>query len=233
MRINSFFQVGLFLVIISCNSTSNSPEFIERVTGRYLLNSDESLTVYFENEELLLKWRGADKLKPLALGEETFFVKEMNEKITFRINPDDGLNYFCKIPKEKDSLIKFDARMMKAGEKTPSELLDAGEYELGIEALIALKKQDSTDFLIEETFLNRYGYDELRNKNYDKSIAIFRANVQMYPESSNVYDSLGEAYMKSGDTLQAISNYSKSLELDSGNRRAKSQLKKLRKQDDG
>ena len=34
--------------------------------------------------------------------------------------------------------------------------------------------------------------------------SIFKINVALYPTSSNVYDSLAEAFMKSGDTVKAI-----------------------------
>ncbi|MBE0424859.1 MAG: hypothetical protein IBX66_13150 [Lutibacter sp.] len=47
----------------------------------------------------------------------------------------------------------------------------------------------------------------MREKNFELAIAIFKINVALYPKSSNVYDSLGEAYLKSGDTLKAIENY--------------------------
>lgn len=232
MRSYLMFYLGIFFLFLSCNSKSNSPEFIERVSGRYLMNSDEAVEVYFENEELLMKWRGAERLKPLALGAETFFVKEMNEKITFQTSPNDGLVYLCIVPKEKESIIRYDAPMMGINDKTPSELLDLGEYESAKKAIIEIRQKDSTNFLVAESFLNRYGYDELREKNFEKSIAIFQVNATMYPESSNVYDSLGEAFMKSGDTAKAILNYTRSLELDSGNRRAENMLKRLRKESD-
>jgi len=50
----------------------------------------------------------------------------------------------------------------------------------------------------------------------------------MYPRSSNVYD--GEAYMKHGDRELAISNYERSLVLDSTNANAARQLAKLKAQ---
>lgn len=53
---------------------------------------------------------------------------------------------------------------------------------------------------------------------------IVRAN---YAESSNVYDSLGEAYMKSGQKQLTIENYKKSLEKDPKNDHAKQKLKEL------
>ena len=54
-------------------------------------------------------------------------------------------------------------------------------------------------------------------------------NVKLYPKSSNVYDSLGEAYMKNGDKELAIENYKKSLELAPNNENAKQMLIKLAK----
>jgi hypothetical protein len=56
---------------------------------------------------------------------------------------------------------------------------------------------------------------------------LLKLNVQMYPESFNVYDSLGEAYMKAGQKGLAIENYKKSLEKNPKNTNAKDMLKKL------
>ena len=43
----------------------------------------------------------------------------------------------------------------------------------------------------------------------------------MYPKSSNVYDSLAEAYLLSGDSLQAYNNYKMAFNYDNRNNRAK------------
>jgi len=61
----------------------------------------------------------------------------------------------------------------------------------------------------------------------EKAIAIFKLNTEFYPESGNCYDSLGEAFMNSGDIKQAIINYKKSLELNPNNQNATIMLKKL------
>ena len=60
------------------------------------------------------------------------------------------------------------------------------------------------------------------------AIAVFQRNVQEYPQSENVYDSLGEAYMKAGQKELAIQNYEKSLQLDPKNENAVEMLKKLK-----
>jgi predicted transcriptional regulator YdeE len=60
------------------------------------------------------------------------------------------------------------------------------------------------------------------------SIVVFKKNVEEYPLSGNVYDSLGEAYAKTGQKDLAIQNYEKSLQLDPKNQNAVERLKKLK-----
>jgi tetratricopeptide (TPR) repeat protein len=64
-------------------------------------------------------------------------------------------------------------------------------------------------------------------KRIDEAVKILELNVETYPTSANVYDSLGEAYMAQGNREKAIANYRKSLELNPGNLNAAEQLKKL------
>jgi len=78
-----------------------------------------------------------------------------------------------------------------------------------------------------EDQLNRLGYQLLQQKKVTGAIEIFKLNVEMYPQSSNVYDSLGEAYMVNGDKELSIANYKKSLELDPNNANAKVKLGSL------
>ena len=85
------------------------------------------------------------------------------------------------------------------------------------------KKQRPPEFV-----LNAVGYDFLRDGKTDEAIRLFQRNVEEYPESANVWDSLGEAYAAAGKKDLAIENYEKSLELDPKNENAKERLKKLR-----
>jgi len=61
----------------------------------------------------------------------------------------------------------------------------------------------------------------------EKAIAVFKINTKAYPESSNVYSSMGEALMKQGDKEKSIENYKKSVELNPGNQRAIDILKEF------
>ncbi len=79
-----------------------------------------------------------------------------------------------------------------------------------------------------ETSLNGVGYKLLNAGKQDAAIKIFELNAQINPDSPNAFDSLAEAHMKSGNKAQAIVNYQKSLELNSGNTTAKDMLTKLK-----
>jgi cytochrome c-type biogenesis protein CcmH/NrfG len=68
----------------------------------------------------------------------------------------------------------------------------------------------------------------LAKKNFKGAIRAFQLNVEAYPQSGNVYDSLAEAYMDNGDKGLAIANYEKSLQLDPSNSNAVLMLKKLK-----
>jgi CubicO group peptidase (beta-lactamase class C family) len=84
--------------------------------------------------------------------------------------------------------------------------------------------------LINEAQMNRLGYMFLRGtKRVEDAIEIFKQNVQDHPESSNVYDSLGEAYMLRGNKELAIKNYQRSIELNPKNTSGREMLKKLQR----
>ena len=78
-----------------------------------------------------------------------------------------------------------------------------------------------------EMELNRLGYQLLSMKKVAEAIEILKLNVEMYPQSPNVYDSLGEAYMTHNEKELSIANYKKSLELDPNNANAKARLATL------
>jgi tetratricopeptide (TPR) repeat protein len=101
----------------------------------------------------------------------------------------------------------------------------------GVDAAVAqyrsLKSAGAASYNFGEGELNTLGYELLRAKKFKDAVLIFQLNVEAYPQSSNVYDSLGEAYMDDGDKPQAIANYQKSLQLNPKNHNAELMLQKL------
>ncbi len=81
---------------------------------------------------------------------------------------------------------------------------------------------------VNEQTLNNLGYLLLQEGQAPAAITVFQRNVQEYPQSWNVYDSLGEAYMDAGQKYLAISNYEKSLQLNPKNENGIQKLKQLK-----
>lgn len=83
--------------------------------------------------------------------------------------------------------------------------------EKGIDAAIKqydqLKKEKPDEYDFREFNLNLFGYSLLGKNNYKDAIKIFKLNIKNFPESANVYDSLGEALEKSGNNEKAVENY--------------------------
>jgi Flp pilus assembly protein TadD len=71
---------------------------------------------------------------------------------------------------------------------------------------------------------NAYGYVLLAQKNYTESLNVFRLNTFIYPDNAGTFDSLGEAYMATGDKEEAKKNYERVLQLKPGDENAKKML---------
>jgi dienelactone hydrolase/predicted negative regulator of RcsB-dependent stress response len=152
-----------------------------------------------------------------------------------------------------DAYLKHDAEAMAFLKKTPAEVgvpphmltvdfraskgmpatLDAFRAEIGKQgfdhtpAIYAAMLKDNPDFKLNEAAVNLWGLDLMEKNHLTEAIELLKLNVQVFPGSSNAYDSLGEAYMKAGQKQLATDNYKKSLELNPENDNAKEKLKAL------
>lgn len=66
-----------------------------------------------------------------------------------------------------------------------------------------------------ESLINYLGYEALTKNHFDKAKALFKLNIEWYPESNNVYDSYADYLVAVKDTSKAIVNYKKALEIKS------------------
>jgi tetratricopeptide (TPR) repeat protein len=117
------------------------------------------------------------------------------------------------------------------GRKSIAEALSATIASSSVDAAAQqyhhLNAAEPATYNFEENELNTLGYDLLRSRKFDQAIRIFQLNVEAYPQSGNVYDSLAEAYMDDGNKSQAITDYRESLQKNPKNRNAVQMLQKL------
>jgi hypothetical protein len=66
---------------------------------------------------------------------------------------------------------------------------------------------------VPEPLMNQVGYQLLFQNNVEEAINAFKLNVERYPGSANVYDSLAEAYERGGKLDLALPNYEKAYAL--------------------
>ena len=216
------FFIFLIVVVFSCSKNIDySPEYIKQTSGRYLFNQDEVIDVYYDNGKLFLKWRGAEKIKPVILDENIFFVVDMYKKLHFVQHPETKKRYLSIISADNKDLITYDYLKVEDSFRIPSMHLKNKNYDKALAGFLEIKKQDSTSVLISEREFNSLGYKLLKEKEYENAIEVFKMNVALYPKSDNVYDSLADAYLRHGDSLQAFINYKKAFEYNNTNKRAK------------
>ncbi len=98
--------------------------------------------------------------------------------------------------------------------------------ESGIQAAAELFNSIENKYLF-EYMLNDLGYELLEKNRIEEAIVVFILNANEFPKSWNVYDSLGEAYIKNGNNELAIVNYKKSIKLNPKNQNGKEILERL------
>lgn len=92
-----------------------------------------------------------------------------------------------------------------------------------------ISKKLAVDFKPDEAYMNTLGYIALYDRKIpDIAVSLFEINAKNYPLSINVWDSLAEAYTKTGNKEKAKECYRKILALDPDNHRAKDQFKNLK-----
>ncbi|HEV3420081.1 MAG TPA: DUF2306 domain-containing protein [Candidatus Acidoferrum sp.] len=116
--------------------------------------------------------------------------------------------------------------------KSMAQILSATIASSGIDAAAKqyrdLKAAAPATYNFDENELNNLGYQLIRVNKFKEAIRIFQLNIEAYPQSGNVYDSLAEGYMDDGDKALAVANYQKSLELNPKNHNAVLMLEKLK-----
>jgi hypothetical protein len=198
---------------------------MRQYAGRYLYSADEVMTINEENGRFFahVPYRPVAEIFPIS--GHRIWMKDIDTVAELRTGR--GAKSDCLVMWGAYAMDTVRAPRMDEGDHTPSEYLAVGRIDDAVAAYKEIQSRDPLEPAIVETRLNELGYDLLNNSKTNEAIAIFKLNTQLYPESANAYDSLGEAYKLGGNKELAIKNYERSLELDPHNTNAAKQLKKL------
>ena len=86
----------------------------------------------------------------------------------------------------------------------------------GVAQFNAIKS--SKEQYLDENEMNVAGYELLRAGKLKEAAGFLKLNVDVFPNSSNAYDSYGEALLALGDSAKAIENYKRSIQLNPDNK---------------
>lgn len=218
---SSIFLIFIAIVITGCSSSVDYSEpFKAKTAGKYLYNEDDIIEISYEDNSLYMNWRGL-KTKPVATDTNEFFVPDMYKKLHFVKHPKTDARFLSIINENNPDSLSFNYLKVADDYKTPTQHLQDKNYKAALEGYLKIRAKDSTSEFIQQYKFNRLGYKKIAEKEYDDAIAIFEMNTVIHPNKPNVYDSLGQAYLITGDSLQAYENYKKTYELNRGNKRAK------------
>ena len=78
-----------------------------------------------------------------------------------------------------------------------------------------------------EGTVNFVGYALLEAERLKPALKIFEINKELFPTSFNVWDSLGEAFMRSGKDAKAVSSFERSLIINPDNSNAKEMIARI------
>ncbi len=122
----------------------------------------------------------------------------------------------------------------REGLKAPTEeefytLLESQGFDRTVALYRQLKEKYPGRTLVREKVLNRIGYEFIYDGRPERSIDVFRLNVEAHPQSADAQDSLAEGYLTLGEKDLALRHYRKALELNPGNKNALEKVKALEK----
>jgi tetratricopeptide (TPR) repeat protein len=183
-------------------------------------------------KEFIVRWDSGQLAVLLPDMEKSRPLEKMDAENRWK-DPVDGKEYLFNINKD-GSISGMNIFVSSALNKgaTIAWLLEQTIKEQGLDAAEIqynnLWDNRAVDLEYAEGDMNNLGYKYLGNDQIDEAILIFRLNVESFPQSSNAYDSYGDALMKKGDKENAILNFQKSVELNPDNEHGKEMLEELK-----
>jgi hypothetical protein len=131
-----------------------------------------------------------------------------------------GLAFLRRDPLANGAPEKMVTITEKLGIKAPPtevEFLEIVRQPNGITQAVTIyretKKATPDVRLFRENAVNNLGYQFLQAKRIKEAVEVFKLNIEAFPESSNVYDGLADAYEADGNKAEAIRLAEKTLEV--------------------
>ncbi len=192
--------------------------------GRQFLRNDNKVPAFFA-------YADDDEFPPSALSVQWlyFITADPGKKLVHYANGGHGTEIFQAHPELMAAITEwYVTTLIKTPGQAPAakesaalppqvQVLNTIDEQGGaakVQAqLQAARRHDPKAELFDETVVNLMGYEHMQNGEMEYAVEIFKLNVVAYPNSPNVYDSLGDAYFATGQKELARANAKQALEL--------------------
>jgi hypothetical protein len=204
-------------------ATNTPSDSLRPICGRYGWTFERALEISASGSQALMKVTDYFQTSVYPLSAKTFVTDIPGMELQM-VQQERGAatQILCKTRGYQKLIDR-----LPANAQTPFEFFQAGKYSQAIDLYRAFQRQHPDDELVSEARLNALGYQFLRNGRINEALAVFRVSTQLYPNSTNAFDSLAEAFEAIGDNASAIDSYQKAAELDPANTHSRQKLSQL------
>ena len=203
------------LVLLSGNTDLN---------GRNFLRADKNVPVFFA-------YADDDEFKPSITAIQWLYVitADPSKKLVQYANGGHGADIFRVHPELPNQIVDwYTTTLISTPGRAPTpkdkvavptnitilDMIDRPGGALKVEEqLTEARKRDPGATLFDEATVNLIGYEYMQAGELKTATEIFKLNAMAFPNSPNVYDSLGDAYVAAGQKQLAVENARKALEL--------------------
>lgn len=180
--------------------TSVDAARLAALAGRFATGLNAPFTLALKEGRLELRRPFAEPAELIPVGDDTFVALDDGA----RYHIDAGareIGYTREGKTEKATRVAEDVRV-------PLLELAEGRYEPALAAYRKLQREDPKSPSLDEGRLNGLGFSLLsRRHDPANAILVLRINAALHPDAMNTYDSLAEAYVRSGDKPKAIATF--------------------------
>jgi CubicO group peptidase (beta-lactamase class C family) len=209
-------------------------------------------TRILEEKSYDLMWRPSAKVsETVDVGLSWFLEERGGTRVVSHSGGDTGYSSYCALLLDEDVAVilasNYDRTPMSAIRNGIIDIVLGHEatvpppsvaypfartlVDRGIEAAKARYRELSAtsrgEYGFDERELNTLGYYFLSKEDAERAVQVLAFNAELFPDSSNAHDSLGEAYAKAGDRERALESYRRALELDPSSASAAKALETL------
>ena len=193
-----------------------STDEVKLFIGNYRMDFDKTVKIFQDNNKLVYKTI-FNELKQLDYVGNKIMI-DINRTVKIEFKEYSGELYMNEKKLER----------LSNGEKLASDYIEADNLEQAVRCYKEVMEKDNDMKNRLQNNLNNDGYNCIWRGNYNTAIAFLKINTILFPESSNSWDSLGEAYFFDKQYELSIESMKKSLEYNQNNQNAVEFIKNAR-----